>query len=76
MTARRKFVAAALVLFFAGVAACAQSAKHESQLKTVRGVVLDVSGNPVPRAVVSELPSDCLTSTRMIFTCSALGGNV
>jgi Carboxypeptidase regulatory-like domain len=52
MTARRKFVAAALVLFFAGVAVCAQNPKHESQLKTVRGVVLDKSENPVAAGVV------------------------
>jgi hypothetical protein len=52
MTARHKFIAAALVLFFAGVAVYAQNSKHESQLKTVRGVVLDKSENPVTAGVV------------------------
>jgi hypothetical protein len=54
MTTRlsHRFAVAALVLFFAGVAVCAQGNKHESQLKTVRGVVTDKSDNPVPAAVV------------------------
>jgi hypothetical protein len=41
-----------LVLLFCGMSASAQDAKHESQLRTVRGVVLDKSESPVASAVV------------------------
>jgi hypothetical protein len=51
MTSRHRFSAAALVLFFAALAVYPQS-KHESQLKTVRGVVVDKSDNPVAAGVV------------------------
>jgi hypothetical protein len=51
MTLRHTLAAAALVLFFAALAVHAQS-KHESQLKTVRGVVVDKSDNPVAAGVV------------------------
>ncbi len=40
------------VLLFCGVSASAQDAKHESQLRTVHGVVLDKSESPVANAVV------------------------
>ena len=52
MTNRRRFVAAVLFLLFAGFSGYAQSSKHESQLKTVRGVVIDKSDNPVAAGVV------------------------
>ena len=52
MTASHKFLAAAVVVFLTAAAAYAQSSKHESQLKTVRGVVLDKSDNPVASGVV------------------------
>ena len=51
MTARTRFVVIALALVFAA-AAYAQNNKHDSQLKTVRGVVVDKSENPVPSGVV------------------------
>lgn len=41
-----------LVLFLCGVSAAAQDAKHESQLRTVHGAVLDKSESPVAHAVV------------------------
>jgi hypothetical protein len=41
-----------LVLIFGGACASAQDAKRESQLRTVRGVVLDKSESPVANAVV------------------------
>jgi carboxypeptidase family protein len=41
-----------LILFFSGLSAFAQDAKHESQLRTVHGVVLDKSEAPVAQAVV------------------------
>ena len=55
MTIRRsaRFLALLLILpLLAASAAHAQGAKHEAQLKTVRGVVLDKSENPVPTGVV------------------------
>jgi hypothetical protein len=43
----------ALALFVYGYVATAQDAKHEAQLRTVRGVVVDKSSeNPIPSAVV------------------------
>ena len=48
-----RFLALLLILpLLATSAAYAQGAKHEAQLKTVRGVVLDKSENPVPTGVV------------------------
>jgi len=55
MTIRRsaRFLALLLILpLLAASAAHAQGSKHEAQLKTVRGVVLDKSENPVPTGVV------------------------
>ena len=53
MTARLRLVAATVVLlFFLTGAAFAQTSKHDSQLKTVRGVVTDKSDNPIPAGVV------------------------
>jgi len=55
MTTRRAFQFLAFLFIFpllAASAAHAQSTKHEAQLKTVRGVVLDKSENPVPTGVV------------------------
>lgn len=43
---------AAMMMALAAFAASAQDAKHEAQLKTVRGVVLDKSDNPVQASVV------------------------
>jgi hypothetical protein len=48
-----RFLALLLILpLLAASAAYAQGAKHEAQLKTVRGVVVDKSDNPVPTGVV------------------------
>jgi hypothetical protein len=52
MTARKKLFAAALAVFFCALSVGAQNPKHSSQLKTVRGVVLDKSDNPIQSAVV------------------------
>src|ERR1700752_3802692 len=41
-----------LMLFACNVAVGAQNAKHDSQLRTVHGVVVDKSENPVPSGVV------------------------
>jgi Carboxypeptidase regulatory-like domain len=49
---RHKFTIAALALFFAVAATLAQNPKHDSQLKTVRGVVIDKSDSPVSAGVV------------------------
>lgn len=51
MTSRHRFALAVVVLLFAAFAATAQ-AKHDSQLKTVRGVVVDKGDTAVPAAVV------------------------
>lgn len=48
-----RWLALSLVLsLLAASAAYPQGAKHEAQLKTVRGVVVDKSDNPVPSGVV------------------------
>ena len=52
MTARIRFAVIALAVVFVAAAASSQNSKHDSQLKTVRGVVIDKSENPVPTAVV------------------------
>jgi len=52
MIVRSKLVAAAVLALFSGLLLCAQNPKHESQLKTVRGVVTDKSDNPIPASVV------------------------
>ena len=52
MTARLRLVAAALALLFLAGAAVAQTSKHDVQLKTVRGVVIDKSDNPIQAGVV------------------------
>src|SRR5258707_13516893 len=48
MTVRIRFVVIALALVFVAAAVFAQNSKHDSQLKTVRGVVIDKSENPDP----------------------------
>jgi hypothetical protein len=54
MTHRRslEILAVALLSAFLASAAGAQNPKHEAQLKTVRGVVVDKSENPVSASVV------------------------
>ena len=52
MTSRKKILVAACIAFFCALSLSAQDKKHSSQLKTVRGVVLDKSDNPVQSAVV------------------------
>lgn len=51
MTTRRRIAFAVVALLFAVLTATAQ-AKHDSQLKTVRGVVIDKGDAPVASAVV------------------------
>jgi hypothetical protein len=55
MTTRRAFPLLACLLISALLtvsAVHAQNAKHEAQLKTVRGVVIDKSDNPIAASVV------------------------
>ena len=52
MNAKRRWAAAALLLAGLALAAPAQDPKHDAQLKTVRGVVVDKADNPVPTGVV------------------------
>jgi hypothetical protein len=52
MTSRKKIILATLMVFFCALSASAQDKKHNSQLKTVRGVVMEKSDNPVQSAVV------------------------
>jgi len=48
-----RFLTLLLILpLLAASVAYAQGAKHEAQLKTVRGVVVDKSDNPIPTGVV------------------------
>jgi hypothetical protein len=49
---RRLWFAMLVALLFCGVAVSAQDSKKESQLRTVRGVVVDKSETPVQSGVV------------------------
>ncbi len=51
MTARHRLAIVSVVLLFAAFIVAAQG-KHDSQLKTVRGVVVDKGDSPVAAAVV------------------------
>ena len=48
----KRFTILSLLLVFFALALDAQNTKHESQLKTVRGVVVDKSDSPIPAGVV------------------------
>src|SRR5271165_7142914 len=52
MNARHRMAVAVMVLSLLAVAGRAQNAKHEAQLRTVRGVVLDKSETPIATGVV------------------------
>lgn len=52
MSAFMRFLCLALILSLVSVAAVAQDAKREAQLRTVHGVVLDKSENLVSESVV------------------------
>jgi hypothetical protein len=52
MNAPKRILFMAVVLTVAAVAAAAQDAKHEAQLRTVHGVVFDKSDNLVSESVV------------------------
>jgi hypothetical protein len=52
MSAPRRFLFLAAILALASATVIAQDAKHESQLRTVHGTVLDKSENPVSESVV------------------------
>jgi hypothetical protein len=53
MKSRVRFLLVALALSLCVCAVPAQDAKHEAQLRTVRGVVVDKSSeNPIPSAIV------------------------
>ena len=53
MTPQIRLLAVVLALSMCGYVGMAQDAKHEAQLRTVRGVVVDKSSeSPIPSAVV------------------------
>src|SRR5271168_4890950 len=52
MNAPRRIIFMAVILTLASVAAVAQDAKREAQLRTVHGVVLDKSENLISESVV------------------------
>ena len=52
MNARLRWCYLPLTLLLLAGLAAAQDAKHEAQLRTVRGVVMDKSESPVPSGVV------------------------
>jgi protocatechuate 3,4-dioxygenase beta subunit len=52
MSAPKRFLFLAVILALASVTVVAQDAKHEAQLRTVHGSVLDKSENPVSESVV------------------------
>jgi Carboxypeptidase regulatory-like domain len=52
MKARKFMLYLAAGMAFFAMASFAQDAKHEAQLRTVRGVVLDKSENPVAGSIV------------------------
>jgi hypothetical protein len=51
-TQKRYLALVSLLLIFFATASTAQDAKHEAQLRTVRGVVLDKSETPIAASVV------------------------
>jgi Carboxypeptidase regulatory-like domain len=52
VTAGLRLIAATLVLILSAGAVLGQTSKHDSQLKTVRGVVTDKSDNPIGASIV------------------------
>ncbi|MGB8473006.1 MAG: carboxypeptidase-like regulatory domain-containing protein [Candidatus Acidiferrum sp.] len=52
MTVPKRFFCTAVILALMSVGAVAEQSSHESQLRTVHGVVLDKSDNPVSESVV------------------------
>jgi hypothetical protein len=52
MKLKRQIAGLAVVLCILAAAAGAQDAKHESQLRSVHGIVSDKAENPMPGAVV------------------------
>jgi hypothetical protein len=52
MKFKRQIAGLGLVLFFFAAVAGAQDAKHESQLRSVHGIVSDKAENPMPGGVV------------------------
>jgi hypothetical protein len=52
MKLKRQIAGLAVVLFIVAAVAGAQDAKHESQLRSVHGIVSDKTENPMPGAVV------------------------
>jgi hypothetical protein len=52
MNAPKRFLFMAALLALAGVSGVAQDAKREAQLRTVHGVVMEKSENPVSEGVV------------------------
>ena len=52
MKTRRRAITLLIALACLAVASAAQDSKHEPELRTVRGVVLDKSDAPIPAGVV------------------------
>jgi Carboxypeptidase regulatory-like domain len=52
MTITRRIGCLCLLLLLSGSLVAAQNAKHETQLRTVSGTVMDKSENPLPGSVV------------------------
>jgi carboxypeptidase family protein len=52
MNARMRLFCIGLALLLLAGLAAAQDAKHEAQLRTVRGIVMDKSESPIPSSVV------------------------
>lgn len=52
MNLRKRFFCLSVTLLFLAGIAVAQDAKHEAQLRTVHGVVLDKSDSPISESVV------------------------
>lgn len=52
MKVKRQIAGLAVMLLFFAAVAVAQDAKHESQLRSVHGIVSDKAENPMPGAVV------------------------
>ena len=52
MKTRMQVMAVMIVFLLAAVSAHAQGSKKESQLRTVRGVVIDKEDSPIPASVV------------------------
>lgn len=82
MNTRNRILCAAVTLAFLAGVSMAQESKHESQLRTVRGVVMDKSESPISESVVflkntrTNVVRSSYTDTTGSYRFSGLDPNV